>query len=69
MKKKKDKGEGNEEKKKGMRREGGQGRGRTGTRTVGDEDGRDEDLGRSQYREPEQSRSLTQSDSCEDTGK
>lgn len=61
MKGKKDKGEGNEE---GM----GQGRGRLDE--VGwDEDGRDEDLGRSQYREPEQSRSLTQSDSCEDTGK
>ena len=62
MKGKKDKGEGNEEKKKEC---GGKGT----RRTVGDEDGRDEDLGRSQYREPEQSRSLTQSDSCEDTGK
>ena len=60
MKGKKDKGEGNEEKKK-----------ECGGKEDKDEDGRDEDedLGRSQYREPEQSRSLTQSDSCEDTGK
>ena len=58
MKGNKDKGEGNEEKKK-----------ECGGKEDKDEDGRDEDLGRSQYREAEQSRSLTQSDSCEDTGK